>query len=165
MTDPSMPQSPPTQPAPETAAVATPLAAAPQAEQPILPRPLGKPQAITAQPAHTTAPSVGPSIGGTLFALAVVLGLVFALAWLAKRIPALGGQRHTGLRIVATLPLSPRERLLVVEVGEQQHLLASGAAGTRMLHTLAQPLPIETQEPTHTPFAQVLANHFRKKDA
>ena len=123
------------------------------------------PQAMTSQPVHA-APStnLGPSIGGTLFALTVVLGLVFALAWLAKRIPALSGQRHTGLRIVATLPLSPRERLLVVEVGEQQHLLASGAGGTRLLHTLPQPLAMETQAPTATPFAQVLASHFRKKD-
>ena len=93
----------------------------------------------------------------------MVLGLIFGLAWLARRMPGLAGMRGSaGLRVVAALPLGARERLLVVEVGDTQLLLASGAGGTRLLHTLETPLP--TPAPAQTPaFAQLLAKQFGKQ--
>lgn len=123
----------------------------------------GKTTALVQQPAHPEPPSAAASVGGTLFALALVLGLIFGLAWLARRMPGLAGMRGSaGLRVVAALPLGARERLLVVEVGDTQLLLASGAGGTRLLHTLETPLP--PPAPAQTPaFAQLLAKQFGKQ--
>ncbi|HEY5850087.1 MAG TPA: flagellar biosynthetic protein FliO [Lysobacter sp.] len=118
--------------------------------------------AVPAVPAAPVAsPATAGSIGGAVFALVVVIGLILALAWLAKRMPGLGGASNPALRIVGSLALGPRERLVVVAVGDTQLLLGVGAGGTRTLHTLDRPLPVAGQA---TPaFAQLLAQHFGKK--
>nr|WP_240125303.1 flagellar biosynthetic protein FliO [Thermomonas alba] len=120
--------------------------------------------ALVMPPAHApAAPSAAGTIGGTLFALALVLALIFTLAWLARRIPGFSAARQGGLRVVTSLALGARERLLVVEVGSTQLLLASGPSGTRLLHTLEQPLPAPPPATTPAaPFARVLAQHFGK---
>ena len=148
------------------ASAAQPVPAAPAATQPAvpLPRPV-QTHALALQPAHApAAPSAAGTIGGTLFALALVIGLIFGLAWLARRMPGFALARHGGLRVVTSLALGARERLLVVEVGSTQLLLSSGASGTRLLHTLEHPLLDAAPPPAAaSPFAQVLAQHFRKK--
>lgn len=111
---------------------------------------------------HIQPPSAAGSIGGTLFALVLVIGLIFGLAWLARRMPGIAGQRGNGLRVVASVSLGARERLVIVDVGGTQLLLGTGATGTRLLHTLAEPLPEDAKE-APTPFAKVLAQHFGKK--
>ena len=115
------------------------------------------------------ASSPAGSIGGALFALVLVVGLILALAWLARRMPglggALGGARGTAaLRIVGSLALGPRERVVVVAVGDTQLLLGVGAGGTRTLHTLDAPLPEQgAGQKTAPAFAQLLAQQFGKK--
>jgi flagellar protein FliO/FliZ len=108
------------------------------------------------------APSPAGAVGGTVFALVFVLGLIFALAWLAKRMPGVAGGSNRALRVVASLSLGPREKVVVVDVGGRQLLLGVGAGGTRTLHTLDAPLP-EAERPATPPFAQLLAQHFGKK--
>lgn len=112
-------------------------------------------------PAPAASPANAGSIGGAVFALVVVIGLILALAWLAKRMPGFGGASNPALRIVGSLALGPRERLVVVAVGDTQLLLGVGAGGTRTLHTLDEPLPVATTSPPA--FAQLLAQHFGKK--
>lgn len=109
------------------------------------------------------APSTAGSIGSTLFALALVIGLIFGMAWLARRMPGLrGAAAGSSLRVLGSLALSPRERLVVVAVGNTQLVLGVGAGGTRTLHTLSEPLPVA--EPAGpSAFAQVLSQHFGKK--
>lgn len=90
----------------------------------------------------------------------LVVGLILLLGWLAKRMPGVAGTSNPALRIVGSLALGPRERVVVVEVGGTQLLLSTGAGGTRALHTLEQPLPVAT--PATSPFAQLLAQQFRQ---
>jgi flagellar protein FliO/FliZ len=118
---------------------------------------LGKPTPMP-QP-----PAAAGSIGSAVLALVMVIGLILALAWLAKRMPGLrGGSASSALRVVGSLALSPRERLVVVAVGDTQLVLGVGAGGTRTLHTLSEPLPVT--ETAGTPaFAQLLSQHFGKK--
>lgn len=130
-----------------------------------LPTRPAKTTATLQQPAHAAPPSAAGSIGGTLFALALVLGLIFGLAWLARRMPGVAGMRgNAGLRIVRSLALGTRERLVVVEVGGTQLLLGTGASGTRLLHTLETPLQDDAPV-SPTPFAQLLAQRLGKKPA
>lgn len=127
-----------------------------------LPARPAKTTAQVVQPAHSEAPGAAGAIGGTLFALLLVVGLIFGLAWIARRMPGVAGRSNPALRVVASLPLGPRERVVVVDVGGTQLLLGVGAGGTRALHTLATPLPPQGTTP-HAPFAQLLAQQFGKK--
>ena len=123
-------------------------------------------RAVAAHPIHpVAAPSAAGAVGGTVFALVFVLGLILALAWLAKRMPGLAGASNPSLRLVASLSLGPRERVVVVDVGGTQLLLGVGAGGTRALHTLDAPLPASErpQRAALPPFAQLLAQQFGKK--
>lgn len=118
---------------------------------------VGKPAAMP----H--APSAAGSIGSAIFALAMVIGLILALAWLARRMPGLRGTAAgSSLRVVGSLALSPRERLVVVAIGDTQLALAVGTGGTRTLHTLSEPLPVAASAGPSA-FAQVLSQHFGKK--
>ena len=115
------------------------------------------------------APAVGqhaatsPGLGGAVLALLAVLALIVALAWLLKRLPATGLRSSEQLRVVASLAVGQRERVVVVEVGGQQLLLGVTAQSINTLHALHEPLPPVTP-PTLTmpPFAQLLAGKLRK---
>ncbi len=156
------------QAAPATTVVAAPTSAPPAtAAKTIVGMPARPAKTTTTvqQPTHASPPSAAGSIGGTLFALALVLGLIFGLAWLARRMPGMAGLRgNSGLRVVRSLALGARERLVVVEVGGTQLLLGTGAAGTRLLHTLETPLHDDAPAQP-TPFAQLLAQRLGKKPA
>ena len=60
-----------------------------------------------------------------LFALLVVLAAIAAIAWLFRRFPL--GQNAMGgaVRVVGGVALGPRERLVLVEVGETWLLVTS----------------------------------------
>ncbi|MES2259184.1 MAG: flagellar biosynthetic protein FliO [Pseudomonadota bacterium] len=87
-----------------------------------------------ARPAAAVTPMPAPSASGsllqTVFALALVLGVLVGLAWLLKRY----GPKNIGgngtVRLVGALSVGARERILVVEVGEQW--IVVGASPGRM---------------------------------
>ncbi|GAB6197043.1 hypothetical protein PAGU2595_023620 [Lysobacter xanthus] len=162
-------------PAAATPATAAPaVAQAPAATAPVATKPAATARSITfpvrpatsaqvASPvAHAPAADAG-SIGGAVFSLLLVIGLILGLGWLAKRMP--GMQRGAGtsqLKIVASVALGPRDRAVVLDVGGQQLLVGVGQGGVRTLHTLEHPLPV-VESTAPSPFAQVLAQHFGRK--
>lgn len=126
----------------------------------------------TAAPALKAAP-VGqhaastPGMFGALMALMAVLALIVGLGWLLKRLPGTGFRPADGLRLVASLTVGVKERVVVVEVDGRQLLLGVTAGGISTLHALEQPLPT-TPAPSlpqlkQLPnFAQLLAQKLRK---
>lgn len=121
---------------------------------------------VPAKPHTFGKPAEGPGIGGAVFALILVVSLILGLGWLARRMPGVGGRAsNNALRVVTSLALGPRDRVVVVDVGGTQLLLGVGQGGMRHLHTLAEPLPTAqvSQGNPATPFAQLLAQHFGKK--
>ncbi len=157
---------------PATTAPATAIGAQAITSTPAVAQPLGRPStdktAQVASPGSSlpvaSASSAGSagSIGGAVLALILVVGLIVALGWFARRMPGIGGASNPALRVLGSLSLGPRERVVVVAVGETQLLIGTGATGTRVLHTLDTPLPVPEAKPTPV-FAQVLAQQFGKK--
>ena len=92
----------------------------------------------------------------------LILCLIPAVLWLLKRTP-LGGSAATGvMRVVATLPLSPNQRLVTVEVGqgEDRRWLVLGVTGAQIsnLHTM---VPQAEPVAATAPFAQMLGARLR----
>lgn len=78
--------------------------------------------------------------------LIVVLGLLFGLAWLYKKLAIkLPGSSH--IKIVSSVMLGPRERILVIEVQGKQRVLGVTSQQISMLFELEQPLVDEAQTP------------------
>ena len=70
--------------------------------------------------------------------LALVLLLVGAVAWLAKRFR--GGQMQGGLiQIVSALSLGPKDRVVLLRVGHEEVLVGLSPSGMRALHVMDKP--------------------------
>ncbi len=88
-----------------------------------------------------------------LAGLALVLVVLFLLLRVLRRLqPGLAGSRED-FRVLASLALSPRERLLLLQLGEQQLLLGAGVQGLRCLHVLPRPLAQRPCAPVAPSFA------------
>lgn len=81
--------------------------------------------------------------------LVAVIAVFVAALWLLKRVQPVLRAASGPMRVLATLNLAPREKLLLVQVGAQQLLLASSAQGLTCLHVL--PEPVELQPPSAAP--------------
>ncbi len=126
-----------------------------------------------AAPAAKAATPVGqhaassPGLFGAFFTLLLVLGLIVGLGWLLKRMPGGAFRPAEGLKIVASLNIGAKERVVVVDVNGQQLLLGVTAGGISNLHQLPEPLP-QTPPPAlpnlkQLPnFAQMLQQKLRK---
>jgi len=104
---------------------------------------------------------VGPSLVRKLAVLlALVVAAIVILAWVLRRvqrgIAAAGSSR---LRVVASLALGPRERLVVVDAAGTQLLLGVTPAGISRLHELSDPLVVAAPSPND--FAQRLRQALR----
>ncbi|WP_172437617.1 flagellar biosynthetic protein FliO [Acidithiobacillus marinus] len=96
-------------------------------------------------------------------ALLFVLAIFFVVIWMLKRFqPGSLGSTAGALRVIGSLPLGARERLLLVQVGEQQLLLGVTPTGIHLLHTLETPLP-ETTSQSATAFASWLRTAMERR--
>ena len=98
----------------------------------------------------------GPDIDWVQWAISsgLVIGSIFILGWLLRRLRSanlLGGHRQ--LKVVATLNVGQKERVLVVQVGAQQYLLGVTGQQISCLDKLTQPLATNTTAATATPQA------------
>jgi flagellar protein FliO/FliZ len=96
---------------------------------------------IAAAAGAADAPAAGaanpPSLTAMVLGLLVVVAMIPAAAWLLRRSGFTRQQPTAGLRVVAQLPLGPRERLVIVDAGERRWVLGVSPAGIARLGTLA----------------------------
>lgn len=99
--------------------------------------------AASAEPgrAESAIPTVPAVPGGGMLAqltlgLVVVLALAVGLSWLLRRYAL---PRDGVIRVIGGLPLSSRERLLLVEVDETRLLLGITPTQIQTLHVFAPP--------------------------
>lgn len=94
--------------------------------------------------------------------LIIVLGLLFGLAWLYKKLAIkLPGSSH--IKIVSSVMLGPRERLLVIEVQGKQRVLGVTANQINMLFELDQPLVDDPAAPDWRAQFQALIQKQKSK--
>ncbi len=117
---------------------------------------LASPSALaTEKPAGLPAtPGIGGgdilSLGLSLF---VVVGVIIALGWFYSRSRFVSGGGADLITIVATRPLGPKERLMVVEVADQQLLIGMTSTGANTLHVLDKPIEVAAKTPATGSFA------------
>ncbi|MCY1287152.1 flagellar biosynthetic protein FliO [compost metagenome] len=126
---------------------------------------------FAAEPAATAAaaPSAAPAgsgmaaqLGQLAIGLLLVLGLIFVLAWLLRRVQQLGPRGGQVIKLVASQALGPRDRLVLVEVGGEQILLGISAGRIAPLHVLKDPVHLPDAQATSPEFAQRLMDLLGK---
>ncbi|MEZ0560903.1 flagellar biosynthetic protein FliO, partial [Pseudomonas sp. Env-82] len=101
--------------------------------------------ALAAEPVAqvAAAPAVG-SVSGQLtqlvLGLLLVIGLIFVLAWLMRRVQRIGPGNGQVIELVGSRALGPRDRLVLVQVGEEQILLGITPGRITPLHVLKTPV-------------------------
>ncbi|WP_114418750.1 flagellar biosynthetic protein FliO [Marinospirillum perlucidum] len=98
--------------------------------------------------------------------LVAVIALMLVLAWVAKRMRLVPGYNpHRALKVIAVLPLSNRERLTLVQVGDQQLLLGVTANQINCLHELEKPIDLAGSSSGKAGFSQLLQQWKQKNSA
>lgn len=93
------------------------------------------PTAAAAEAAGTV-PGGAATFAQLALSLGLVVVLILAFAWLARRL-RLAPQGGSGaLRILAQVPVGPRERIVLLAVGERQALVGVTGAGITSLALL-----------------------------
>ena len=87
--------------------------------------------------AEAASSSGGGSILRTLFGLAIVVGVIFALHWILRQVKQGKGGRAggSGLATVATLPLGTNRSLHLVRVGSELVLVGSSEQGVTSIRS------------------------------
>jgi flagellar protein FliO/FliZ len=87
--------------------------------------------------AGATVPSLGAgAVLQTILGLLVVIGLVFACAWLARRFGLQPGSRGGLVKTIGGASLGGKERVAVVEIGDTWLVLGAAPGNVRLLHTM-----------------------------
>ena len=127
---------------------------------------------LAAEPVVTAtaaaAPAVSSGVAGQLtqlvFGLLLVLGLIFFLAWLLRRVQQAGpAGKGQVIELIGSRALGPRDRLMLVQVGNEQILLGLSPGTITALHVLKEPVQVPDNAEKATPeFAQHLLKMLGK---
>ncbi len=115
--------------------------------------------AVTTPPAAAAAPAgsgMAAQLGQLAIGLLLVVGLIFVLAWLLRRVQQLGPRSGQVIKLVASQALGPRDRLVLVQVGGEQILLGISAGRITPLHVLKEPVQLADAQTASPEFAQRL---------
>jgi len=89
-----------------------------------------------------------------------IIALILALAWFARRTMgvAQGGQH---MRVITGLPLSAREKVVLVEVGKEQMLLGVAPGRVNLITRFDEPV-VEDSQQSNNVFGQRLAEVLQR---
>lgn len=112
--------------------------------------------------AQEAAPAAESPLTGhllqTTLGLLFVLALLMALVWLLKRMGVGNQQRRGGFyKVLATSALGPREKIVLVEVGETWLVLGMTSNSINTLHSMpAGSIELDAQQSPAANFAKLL---------
>lgn len=97
--------------------------------------------------ARAAAASTGPTIETAgllqmLLSLLLVIGLIVGLSWLVGRVRTVNRSSSGSMSVLGELVIGPKERVVLVRIGEAQALLGVSSAGVNSLSLLEKPLQI-----------------------
>ena len=118
---------------------------APQATEALAAPAAGTAAVTTPLPAGAATPELGASVLQMMFGLAVVIALLFASLWLIRRLSAPRGG-GAAIKVLGAAAVGPRERVVLVELGEQVLVLGVAPGSVTRLHDMKRselPLPAD----------------------
>lgn len=104
--------------------------------------------------------SVGSLTQLTLSLIAIV-ALILAISWALKRLKTAGPRRARDIAVLDELSVGPRDRIVLIRVGESQVLVGVSAAGLVPLTPLAVPIVLKDGIPTPA-FAERLRDLMKR---
>ncbi len=93
--------------------------------------------------------------------LLVVFGCIFGLIFLLKKLNGLPVGQKAPIHVLGSVRVGSREKIVLIEAGEQQLLVGVATGNIRTLHTFDQPI-VDRSEASqkNTDFASLLGSSF-----
>jgi flagellar protein FliO/FliZ len=112
-------------------------------------------------PALAATAAVAPAGAATGFAqvaasLLLIVGVIVALAWLATRLRLTPRAASSALKVLADVAVGPKERVVLLKVGDAQALVGVGADGIRSLALLDRSVELPAEAAPTGAFAERL---------
>lgn len=117
------------------------------------------PQTIIQLP---SAPEIGPQYYiKTILMLLLVLAVIFVMVYLFAMLQRGMGGQGRGMKVIAQLPLSTKERIVLVKIGEKAMLIGVTPGRIEALHFFTD-IPKLEAEADNGDFGQVLQQWYKK---
>ncbi|RUO24514.1 flagellar biosynthetic protein FliO [Aliidiomarina minuta] len=101
--------------------------------------------------------------GSTLLMLLVVLVVIILLAGLVRKLNMRMPTYNSPVKILSSVALGPKERLVIVSIGEQKLLLGVTAHQIQLLQTLPDDFKVkDTDKSASSSFAQQVITAIRR---
>jgi flagellar protein FliO/FliZ len=111
------------------------------------------------------APSASPLSVGSLtqltLSLIAIVALIFALSWVLKRFKLTAPRGSLDSEVLDQLALGPRERIVLLRIGDAQVLVGVGAGGIVPLTPLSKPVALKAAVPSPA-FAERLRDMMKR---
>jgi flagellar protein FliO/FliZ len=121
---------------------------------------------MTGSIAQAGSPVSAGSLAQLTLSLVLIIGLIFALSWAVKRFklaaPRGCGRGRGAFTVQGELVVGPRERILLIAVGDAQLLVGVGAGGMVSLSPLAAPIEVPTDVAAAPAFADRLRELMKR---
>ena len=117
--------------------------------------------------AETATTAVSPAVGGSEllgvgFSMLVVVAAILLIGWFYSRSRFLGGGASDVINVIAIRALGPKERLMIVEVVDQQLLVGMTSTGVQTLHVFDKPIVVNETTKEVSGFAGQLATAIQE---
>jgi flagellar protein FliO/FliZ len=119
----------------------------------------------TATLAIPSAPPTGISHGELIrvtTGLGAVLLLIVFLSWLVKRLNIVNLGFSHGFQSIATMPIGPKEKIILVKIGGRYLLMGVGAGAINLLYDFGNQLPEGFDSSDKPAFTEILKLAVRK---
>ena len=110
---------------------------------------------------HVTQPS--EYFGQIIISLVLVLLIIFVAAWLLRRYGRFPGVADGNLKVLGALSVGQRERILLLQVGDEQILVGVTSSRITRLHQLEEPIEVKDNVPVSGQFSQRLQEALKPR--
>ncbi|WP_141676659.1 flagellar biosynthetic protein FliO [Legionella jamestowniensis] len=94
--------------------------------------------------------------------LLLVVGVIVLLSWLLRRLNNAGLGNSNGFKVIASMSLGTREKIMLINTGNRFLLLGVTSGSINTLHDFGEELPVGFLSDTKTSFSEFLKTALGK---
>lgn len=117
-----------------------------------------------ATPAQSISAGGVTNYSKVLLALVFIVGLIFACAWLMRRMSGGVGLNQKHIQVMSVMPLGTREKLMIIRAANEYLLIGVTPNGIQTLHQFDEPIDLAT-DMNSSPFADRLKGLLKGIDS
>jgi len=109
-------------------------------------------------------PLSGTNIFQMVAGLLLVLMLVMVIAWMVRRVGGVSLTGGSALSVIGGMSMGARERIVLLQVGEEQILIGVSPGRIQKLHILDKPIEIKNKKTVSINFAEKLTEILKGRN-